>query len=243
MKAVAKRSTVLTKESVDSSLALPGRIFEVNEGSEFILRALAPQINAQGKRMVTFSTSVGPQGFNTWFLFPAHWDIEGEPRADYLEATSPKAAKESTPVAKEGIDWWDNKENLISRFFAESDVTNGDERRIPEKGSEVERAVLAMAAELDKIRQEWGHPIGVTSWNRPYTVNREVGGVSNSQHITGGAVDVYTLDDREYEFEDFLDRHWGGGLGFGVGSGRGFTHLDLREGGWRRGAGTIRWSY
>jgi hypothetical protein len=243
MKAVARQSTTLTKESVDSSLALPGRVFEVNEGSEFTLRAIAPQINVQGKRMVTFSTGVGPNGFNTWFLFPAHWMIEGGPRMDYLEANHSKAAKESTPIKKGDIDWWDNKENLISQFFAEQDVTNGDDRRIPEKGSEVERAVFAMAAELDKIRQEWGHPIGVTSWNRPYAVNLAVGGVSNSQHITGGAVDIYTLDDREYEFEDFLDRHWGGGLGYGVGSGRRFTHLDLREGGWRHGAGTIRWTY
>lgn len=243
MKAVALQSTKLTKESVDSSQALPERVFEVFEGSEFDLRAMAPQVNTQGKRLVTFSTGIGPQSFNTWFLFPAHWAIEGGPRKDYLEANHSKAAQESTPINKENIDWWDNKENLISQFFAESDVTNGDDRRIPAKGSEVERNVLTMAAELDKIRQEWGSPIGVTSWYRPYAVNLEVGGVFNSQHITGGAVDVYTLDDREYEFEDFLDRHWGGGLGYGVGSRRRFTHLDLREGGWRRGAGTIRWSY
>lgn len=243
MKAIAKQKTALTKESVDSSLALPDRVFEVNEGSEFTLRAITAQINVQGKRMVTFSTGLGPNGFNTWFLFPDHWKIEGGPRMDYLEANHSKAAKESTPIAKENIDWWNSKENMISEFFSEQDVINGDDRRIPEKGSEVERNVLAMAAELDKIRQEWGHPIGVTSWYRPYAVNLEVGGVSNSQHITGGAVDIYTLDGREVDFEDFLDRHWGGGLGYGVASGRGFTHLDLREGGWRRGAGTIRWTY
>jgi uncharacterized protein YcbK (DUF882 family) len=243
MKAIARQTTVLTKESVDSSIALPGRLFSVNKRSEFTLRAVAPQITAQGKRMVTFSTGIGPNGFNTWFLFPDHWMIEGGPRMDYLEANHSKAAKESTPIDKEKIDWWDSKDKMISKFFSEQDVINGDDRRIPVKGSEVEIAVYAMAAELDKIREEWGHPIGVTSWYRPYAVNLEVGGVSNSQHITGGAVDIYTLDGREYEFEDFLDRHWGGGLGYGVASGRGFTHLDLREGGWRHGPGTIRWTY
>jgi Peptidase M15 len=243
MKAIATQSTTLTKDSVDSSAAASNRVFEVNQGSEFNIRAIAPQINAQGKRLITFDRGIGAQGFNTWFLFPLHWQIEGTPRYDYPEATDCKAATESTPLQKKAVDWWDGREDMISQFFAEHDVTNGDERRIPSKESDVEKRVLAMAAELDKIRQEWAHPIGVTSWNRPYAVNREVGGVSNSQHITGGAADIYTLDDRDYEFEDFLDRHWGGGLGYGVASGRGFTHLDLREGGWRRGPGTIRWTY
>jgi Peptidase M15 len=243
MRAIAIQNTTLTKDSVDSSAAAPNRIFEVNQGSEFNIRAIAPQFNAQGKKLVTFDKSIGPQGFNTWFLWPAHWKIDGVPRVDYVEANQAQAAMESTPVVKKPLDWWDGREDMICQFFAEHDVTNGDERRIPSKGSAEEKAILTMAAELDKIRQEWGHPIGVTSWNRPYAINREVGGVSNSQHITGGAADIYTLDSRDYEFEDFLDRHWGGGLGYGVASGRGFTHLDLREGGWRRGPGTIRWTY
>jgi hypothetical protein len=44
-------------------------------------------------------------------------------------------------------------------------------------------------------------------------------------------------------FETWLDERWGGGLGYGVLGGLGFTHLDLRGGGFDRGGGGIRWEY
>lgn len=243
MKATALQTTMLTKALLDSSDEKDARqVFEVFQGSEFELRAIAPHLQGN-KRLATFGTGLGPEKYNTWFLFVDHWDIEGNPRGDYQEATVPRAASESTPVIKIAADWLDGRNDLISQFFTEYEVTNGDERRIPEKDSEVERNVFAMARELDKVRAEWGAPIGVTSWYRPPAVNKEIGGASFSQHLNGGAVDIYALDGRDYAFEDFLDAHWGGGLGYGVASGRGFTHLDLREGGWRRGSGTIRWTY
>lgn len=243
MKAIALQLTHLTKDPVDSSQAGPDRLYEVAKGEKFNIKALAMQINDRGKRLATFDREIGPAKFNTWFLFPAHWEIDGGPRSDFHEAIVPKAAHESSPIIKKSVDWWDGRNDMISQFFCEWDATNGDNRRIPVRGSDIEKAVLIMAGELDKIRIEWGEPIGVTSWHRPPAINREVGGASQSQHMTGGAADVYTLDGRDWEFEDFLDRHWGGGLGYGVASGRGFTHLDLREGKWRNGPGTIRWTY
>lgn len=139
---------------------------------------------------------------------------------------------------------WNVSSCAISRFFKVSEVTQGDDRRIPIALSEVEFNVLTMAAELDLIRQEWGGAIGVTSWYRPPSVNAEVGGVVDSQHITGGAVDIYPMEEwRGQEFEDWLDNRWGGALGYGQASGRGFTHIDLRGGGLRRGEGDIRWRY
>lgn len=241
IKAIALQETTLTKELLDSTTETkPTHLFKIFQGTELNLRAIAPQLQ-KNKRLATLDKGLGAANFNTWFLFPAHWQIEGAPRTDYKEATQPQAAQESGQ--KKPVDWWDSRTDFISHYFTELDVTNGDQRRIPQKGSEVEANVLAMAAELDKIRAEWDAAIGVTSWNRPPAVNTEVGGARFSQHLTGGAVDIYTLDGRDYEFEDFLDRHWGGGLGYGVASRRYFTHLDLREGGWRRGPGTIRWTY
>jgi Peptidase M15 len=240
MKAIALQDTTLTKDNLYSgNIKETDRVFEVSAGSGFNLRAIAAQLQGS-KRLVTFDKGLGPANFNTWFLYPPHWKIEGAPRTDFDESHMATAAHESSVKP---VDGWNDGAVLISQFFTVHDVTNGDDRRIPEKGSEVEANVLKMAQELDKVRSEWGSPIGVTSWNRPYAINYEVGGVSNSQHITGGAADIYTLDGRDYEFEDFLDRHWGGGLGYGVASGKRFTHLDLREGGWRNGPGTIRWMY
>ncbi|MBW4540702.1 MAG: hypothetical protein KME43_16360 [Myxacorys chilensis ATA2-1-KO14] len=138
---------------------------------------------------------------------------------------------------------WNNPSASVGKHFTVAEVTQNDDHRIPARGSDEEVAILKLAVELDKIRDAWGSAIGVTSWYRPYAINQAVGGVSNSQHIYGSAADIYTMDDRNEEFEAFLDRNWGGGLGYGIASGRGFTHLDLREGGWKYGPGEIRWTY
>lgn len=137
---------------------------------------------------------------------------------------------------------WTNFNQRISNYFTVGEVINRNLDRIPSE-SDILSSIYALADELDKLREEWGSAIGVTSWYRPPAINRAVGGVSNSQHLYGSAVDIFTYDGRDAQFEAFLDDHWGGALGYGVASGRGFTHLDLRGGGWRRGPKEIRWWY
>ena len=132
---------------------------------------------------------------------------------------------------------WNSPNAKVSKFFTVQEVTQGDRRRIPQRGSVVEANVIKLATQLDIIRVKWGKPIGVTSWYRPPLVNAEVGGVTNSQHILSTAVDVYDYSGDDIRFENFLDLAWGDrALGYGVASGRGFTHLDLRT-------GRIRWNY
>jgi Peptidase M15 len=147
------------------------------------------------------------------------------------------------PTGKtETIDW-QNPNCYISKYFTVWEVTKGDDLRVPEPESEEEANILALALELDKVREAWGSAIGVTSWFRPPAVNAEVGGATYSQHITGGAADIYTMNGQDTVFEVWLDEIWGGGLGFGVLSGLGFTHVDLRGGGFEDGPGDIRWNY
>jgi hypothetical protein len=140
------------------------------------------------------------------------------------------------------IDWADPA-CPISRYFTVGEVTQNDPERVPTPGSEEEINIFALAAELDLIREQWGEPIGVTSWYRPYHINLAVGGVSNSQHISGAAADIYPINGGGQEFEEWLDIYWGGALGYGQASGRGFTHVDLRGGGFKDGTGEIRWTY
>jgi putative chitinase len=159
--------------------------------------------------------------------------------------TAPRVpAKESPRVAysKDAIIDWKNFNQKISEYFTVGEVTNRDMRRIP-RDLTVINNIYRLSTELDKIRKEWGKPIGVTSWYRPPAINREVDGAYNSQHLNGSAVDIYDMSGEDLKFEEFLDQDWGGGLGYGASSGLGFTHLDLREGSWKRGPGSLRWAY
>lgn len=47
---------------------------------------------------------------------------------------------------------------------------------------------------LDPLREEWGKPIYVNSGYRCKKLNKLVGGVENSEHITGNAADIDTHD-------------------------------------------------
>jgi putative chitinase len=140
---------------------------------------------------------------------------------------------------------WNNPRGKVSRYFSVIEVTKNDPRRLP-RSEQVMNAIFQLGKELDKVREEWGSPILVTSWYRPAEVNTAVGGSTHSQHLTGGAADIYPANGAGQKFEDFLDDHWFGGLGYGQRSGKGFTHVDMRNGyGWKATgvAKAARWDY
>lgn len=130
---------------------------------------------------------------------------------------------------------WNNFDSPIGKYFTVGELLRYDKRRIPTT-NEVKSNILKMAKELDNIRESWGSPIGITSGYRPADVNAAVGGVKNSQHLNGGAVDIYPIGKNGIAFENWLDKRWDKALGYGQRSGRGFTHIDLRP-------GRIRWRY
>lgn len=139
---------------------------------------------------------------------------------------------------------WRDPSVKISKFFTVGEVTKGDPRRIPASGSAIEKNILALARELDKLREDWGKPVLVTSWYRPDAINRAVGGASGSQHTTGRAADIRPVNPGELlRFQSWCDEHWFGALGYGAR--RGFVHLDIRNGrGWKTGGMKgPRWNY
>lgn len=174
------------------------------------------------------------------------WAIEfrKEPKAPKPEPGKSIAASESIRVEYTGVVDWKNPQCKISKYFTVLEVTNGDRRRIPVVGSQIERNILKFAKELDEVREAYGHPIGVSSWNRPPIVNAQVGGSSESAHMLGLAADVYPLVGDIKKFQDWLDGRWGDRLGYGYR--KGFVHLDQKNGGGfdKLGSqGKVRWKY
>lgn len=112
--------------------------------------------------------------------------------------------------------------------FTWAEATKGGSR-IPVNKSIVEN-ILAIALELEEIRKLFDNrPIIITSWYRDPVSNRAVGGVSNSFHLTGKAVDLYVKGLNIHDVQNKLIDYWyrGNKGGLGRGANRGFVHLDL----------------
>jgi len=131
---------------------------------------------------------------------------------------------------------WSDWNAKVSTYFTVGEVTQRDRRRIP-NSTTIQNDILALAAELDKVRVAWGSGILVNSWYRPPAVNSEVGGAPNSQHIYGRAVDIRPGNGDLNGLQSWLDNGiWSNrALGYGA-SCCGFVHIDTR-------AGRIRWNY
>lgn len=155
---------------------------------------------------------------------------------DNTESEPPKRQQphfEKAQAIQREIDW-NNFNCPISKYFTVGEVSQWSMQRIVP--ITLRTNVLSLAVELDKIREDWGSGLGVTSWYRPISVNKRVGGVPNSTHIKGIAADIYPLKGSVLSFEKWLDSRWQRALGYGAK--KGFVHLDMRD-----SPSRIRWKY
>ena len=80
---------------------------------------------------------------------------------------------------------------------------------------------------LDSIREDIGVPLKINSGYRSPAYNKEIGGVSNSQHTKYRAVDIHIDSQEQGDIIEGLARN----LGIkGVGRYNSFIHLDVRDG-------------
>lgn len=157
-----------------------------------------------------------------WAIFMPHFS-----RVEEKPALAPaKPAIGSSPV--DAINWSDFNAK-VGKYITVGEVLQMDGRRKPRHGSAEEKAIIAICREFDKIRESWNGPLGITSGYRPEPINREVGGVQNSYHVKGMALDIYPIGASLEEFYSWLIRRWSGG--FGDGRSKGFIHIDTRDNG------------
>jgi putative chitinase len=161
---------------------------------------------------------------------PRHPQQNIAPKNGYLFSKSPNNIN------------WDNWSSPVSKYFTVGEVCQWDTRRIPTE-TNIKFNILKLAQQLDNIRESWGSGIGVTSWYRPPAVNAAVGGVPNSRHILGNAVDIYPINGSIGRFQEWLDGRWYGNLGYGAK--KGFVHIDMGNNkGWMSGGSKgVRWNY
>lgn len=112
-----------------------------------------------------------------------------------------------------------------SRHFTWGEATkNGS--RIP-LNTQIVSHIIDLAEYLELIKSIFDdRPINITSWYRPPEINRQMGGVPNSRHLLGDAVDFLVSGIPPVEVYRRLN-NWHGARG-GLGNSSAFTHLDRR---------------
>ena len=87
---------------------------------------------------------------------------------------------------------------------------------------------------LEDIRKHFDVPIRITSGNRCKKYNAQIGGAKNSQHLHCKAADFIVQGVPAQDVQRYIDSWYP--VELGVGYGKTFTHVDVRD-------GKARWSY
>lgn len=235
----AIKDTFLKKSPAQSSDLPPEDILDVELGKTYPIEKIIGTENGHKKIELGYGAGI-------WYIWPSHWDE--------WEIIQSESNKEIFPDSDE-MDWedfpnfdsidWTNMSQPLGPYFTLGEYLQYDQRRIPQSKS-VKLNSYKILLELHKIRCQWGRPIRITSGYRPEKINQAVGGVSNSRHISGDAVDISDAKGDTLKLQSWLDMRWAGALGYGA-SRRGFVHIDMRnsKGFYMNGASNrgARWTY
>lgn len=169
---------------------------------------------------------VGRNTATAWAKFKkTHWLGE----TDMVGASS--LALLDKEYAKNPTINWKDFNSKVSEYFTVGEVSLHQTERIVTNKQHQSNAIR-LALELDKVREWWGSPLIVTSWYRPPSVERRIGG-SGYSHPFGLAVDFKPANGSVWDLQAKFQKEWyNTGKwkgGFGLGAKRGFQHLDLKE--------------
>lgn len=207
MKFIAQQDTLLKKAPIDGHYLSDAGKRKVGKGEHLAVTRLN-EIPSDSHAWV-ITNGAGEK----WALFMPHW----------LEEKAVPAKQ-----ASKAVDWSDFS-SPVGRYITVGEVLQYDSRRKPRAGSGEEAALMEVCRQFDAIRSAWAGAIGVTSGFRPEPYNSQVGGVPNSYHVKGMALDIYPVGESLNKFHQWLVQRWSGG--YGDGRARGFIHIDTRDGG------------
>jgi hypothetical protein len=222
--------TVFKRRPVQASELAARDRHDVAKGSAFQIQSYA-YTNSQGNfnnhlKIALRNREDFINGFSTWYVYNQHAQVTYDGRIVYPPSRLQRfysgmrfylPGYRSTFYTDQAI--------IPGGNFTWAEATNGGER-IPQTFAEVNN-ILDLAIYLQRARDQIGQPFYVTSWYRPEPYNTWAGGVPNSQHLSGRAVDFWVdgYTGRELAFA-FLP-WWPGGIGTYGGSRDQILHLDI----------------
>ena len=124
-----------------------------------------------------------------------------------------------------------NKSDKLTKHFAYKEFFSGDIKlghKSIEPPGKYYYFILVMAESLQIVRDYIGSPIIITSGYRTPKWNSYVGGVKNSYHTTGRAVDIRVSGMTPYDLAVYVSKLTEF-KGFGICLKKNFLHCDMRD--------------
>ena len=124
-----------------------------------------------------------------------------------------------------------NKKDKLTENFTYGEFWSGDVKiflKSIEPPTKYLNKIILMAEELQIVRDYIGSPIIITSAYRTPVWNNYCGGVKNSYHVQGLAVDIRLNGMQPYDLAIYVSKLTEF-RGFGINIKKNFVHCDLRD--------------
>lgn len=216
------QDTIFKRRPVQSSTLPADELYPVVKGSTWKLDSYAYR-DAQGNTFfnhIKFALKYPSDylnGFNTWYAYEGHVQVEVADRVVYpLPLTPPPPP----PRAYSGIPF--KLPGNVSTFYTDQPIIPGgnftwgeatkNASRIPPT-TDIVDSIIVLARELQKARNQLNRSFQVNSWYRPPAINAAVGGAPRSYHLTGKAADLEVAGFNGRQVANAVFSWWPGGIG------------------------------
>ncbi|MEB3290653.1 MAG: D-Ala-D-Ala carboxypeptidase family metallohydrolase [Leptolyngbya sp.] len=235
-----QRNTPFKRRPLAASQLAADEMVTVTQGTTFVLSSYA-FADAQGRfnghiRFTFKYVKDDLAGFNTWYVFEGHAQVEQGGRVVYPRPAVPVPPPPSpTPPPPPYTGRPFRLPGYTSTFYTDQPIIAGgsftwgeatrNATRIPPTKAIVDN-IIALARALQPVRNRIGRPFRVNSWYRPPAVNAAVGGARRSQHLVGNAVDLQVQGLSGRQVANAVMLTWPGGIGI-YSNIPNIIHLDL----------------